>query len=237
MSNPDFEVIPDQIAIRENNHQCPRSTKTIRQSSTKTIRQIFEIADSLPNTIYVISKGSHDGWYIGESDANPDEEDEEEVSLTSQDWAITYLCPSGNWIYEYEKHLKLNANIVFHFKEATRTNEIKLLKSGIVKIATTESKTKTKTKTSSPSKIEKVVGGSDKTRALNAQQKAMHMDFFEKEGGQWVVDNIKCHYCSKCFATKAKRNEHHGKMHYCKAPNAKWTTAGDKAWVRSFTRS
>jgi regulator of replication initiation timing len=86
-------------------------------------------------------------------------------------------------------------------------------------------------------KTEKVVGGCATTLKTVNTQKAKHMAFFDKEGGQWMVDNVKCHYCSKCFGTKTKRDQHHGEKHDGKKTDPKWTTAGDAEWVKTFTRS
>ena len=86
-------------------------------------------------------------------------------------------------------------------------------------------------------KAEKVVGGNDITKKTVETQKAKHMSFYVAKGGQWMVDNVKCHHCSKCFGTKTKRDEHHHKKHNGETAKTKWTTAGDENWVKSFTRS
>ena len=85
---------------------------------------------------------------------------------------------------------------------------------------------------------EATIGGNAQTRKTVKGQAAKHMMFFETQGGQWVVDNIKCHYCAKCYSTKAIRDKNH-LVHITKGDviNEKWTTAGNEDWVRSFKRS
>lgn len=84
-----------------------------------------------------------------------------------------------------------------------------------------------------------VAGGTAKTNKIVAGQKKKHLTMFNENGGQWVVDNVKCHYCAKCYSSKAKRDDHHTKFHEPRgdAINEYWTTVGDEVWVGTFKRS
>jgi FtsZ-binding cell division protein ZapB len=86
-------------------------------------------------------------------------------------------------------------------------------------------------------RAEKVVGGNATTKKTNEGQKAKHMRFYEEKGGQWIVDNIKCHFCPRCYGSKAVRDNHHLEKHAGETPKTKWTTAGDAEWVKTFGRS